>query len=123
LSREGLRGLLRRCPPLRHRRLAALGKKRLRANAATCKHPRAPSARELAFGVMRQPKQRQPEEQARVDILRGISEEFREVLTLAEELAAMLRQQSATSPRLVVRSWPFTSSGRRVSAAAAGRGG
>jgi transposase len=79
------------------RRLAALGKKRQRANAATCKRPPAPSARELVFGVMRQPKQRKPEEQARVGILRGISEEFREVLTLAEELAAMLRKQSATS--------------------------
>jgi transposase len=79
------------------RRLAALGKKRQRANAATCKHPPAPSARELAFGVLRQPEQRKPEEQARVDILRGINEEFREVLTLAEELAAMLRKQSAPS--------------------------
>jgi transposase len=79
------------------RRLAALGKKRQRANAATCKHPPAPSARELAFGVIRQPKQRKPEEQARVDLLRGINEEFGEVLALAEELAAMLRKQSATS--------------------------
>jgi transposase len=79
------------------RRLAALGKKRQRANAAICKHPPAPSARELAFGVVRQPKQRKPGEQARVDTLRGINDEFREVLTLAEELAAMLRKQSATS--------------------------
>jgi len=79
------------------RRLAALGKERQRANAATCKHPPAPAARDLAFAVMRRPEQRKPEEQARVDILRGINEEFREVLTLAEELAAMLRKQSAPS--------------------------
>jgi transposase len=79
------------------RRLAALGQKRQRTNAAACKHPPVPSARELAYGVIRQPERRKPEEQARVDILRGINDEFQEVLTLAEELAAMLRKQSATS--------------------------
>jgi transposase len=79
------------------RRLAALGKKRERANAAECRHPPAPSSRSLAFEVVRAPGLRKPEEQARVAILRGINEELGEVLTLAEELAAMLRKQSSTS--------------------------
>jgi transposase len=79
------------------RRLATLGKKRQRANAATCSQPPAPSARTLSFEVVRPPEQRKPQESARVGLLHELNEEFREVLTLAEELAAMLRKQSMTS--------------------------
>lgn len=79
------------------RRLAALGIKREKPRKATPPKPTAPSARTLAFEVIRQPAERKPEEQARLAILAGINEEFREVLAGAEEFAAMLRKQTATT--------------------------
>jgi transposase len=78
------------------KRLAALGKKRERANAAQPRSPPAPSARALAFEVLRAQKKRKAQEQARVEALRGIDEEFREVLALAEEFIALIRKEQMT---------------------------
>src|SRR5262249_8465147 len=47
------------------KRLAALGKRRGRANAARPRSPPPPSARELSFGVLRAEQKRKPEVQAR----------------------------------------------------------
>lgn len=79
------------------RRLAALGKARKRANAAKCRQVPAPSARSLSYDLIHSPDKRSAEQQGRVNILTGIDESFREVLTRAEELAAMLRKQSSLS--------------------------
>lgn len=79
------------------RRLAALGKARDRANAAKCAHVPAPSARSLSYDLILAPKERSAEQQARVNILAGIDDTFREALARAEELAAMLRKQSPLS--------------------------
>ena len=79
------------------RRLAALGQKRKRANAAKCRHQPAPSARSLSYDLIRSPDKRSLEQQARVSILAGVDESFQEVRARAEELAAMLRKQSALS--------------------------
>jgi transposase len=79
------------------RRLAALGKTRKRANAATCRQVPTPSARSLSYDLIRSPEKRAAEQQGRVNILAGIDEPFREVLARAEELAAMLRKQSPLS--------------------------
>lgn len=79
------------------KRLAVLGKKRQRANAAKCKQVPAPSARCLSYDLIHSPEKRSLEQQARVNILTGIDDSFREVLTRAEELAAMLRKQSPMS--------------------------
>jgi transposase len=77
------------------RRLAALGKTKKRANAAQCNRVPVPSARSLSYDLIHSPEKREAERQARVDILAGIGEPFREVLTRAEELAAMLRKRSS----------------------------
>jgi len=76
------------------KRLASLGKKRQRCNAAQPRSPPVPSARLLSFDVLRAEKQRKPEQQARVDILRGIDEEFRDVLALAVEFIALIRKEA-----------------------------
>jgi transposase len=78
------------------KRLGALGKKRDRRNAARPRSPPAPSARTLAFDVLRAEKKRKAEEKARVEILRAIDEEFREVLALADEFIALIRKERAT---------------------------
>ena len=77
------------------RRLAALGKTKNRANAARCKRVPVPSARSLSYDLIQSPEKRKAEQQARVDVLAGIGEPFREVLTRAEELASMLRKRSS----------------------------
>jgi transposase len=79
------------------KRLAVLGKKRQRRNAAQPRSPPAPSARNLAFDVLRADKKRQAEERSRVHILRGINEEFGEVLALAEEFIALIRKEQMTA--------------------------
>jgi transposase len=79
------------------RRLAALGKASKRANAATCRQVPVPSARSLSYDLIRSPDKREAEQQARVNVLAGIDEPFREALARAEELAAMLRKQLSLS--------------------------
>ena len=75
------------------KRMAVLGKKRDRRNAARPRSPPAPSARTLAFDVLRAEQKRKAEEEARAQILRGIDEEFREVLALADEFIALIRKE------------------------------
>jgi transposase len=77
------------------KRLAILGKPRQRRNAAQPRSPPAPSARSLSFDVIRAEKKRQAEDRARVNVLRGIDEEFRQTLTLSEEFIALVRKQES----------------------------
>jgi transposase len=83
------------------RRLAAAGKPRQRANAATSAGPPLPSSRALAFDVLRRAPKQKAEAQARVAALRGISAEFAEVLRLTEAFAALVRQES----RQTLKEW------------------
>jgi transposase len=78
------------------KRLAALGKQRQRANAAQPRSPPAPSARELSFDVIRDQRKREAEDQARVDALRAIDEEFAQVVALAAEFIALVRKEKVT---------------------------
>jgi transposase len=75
------------------KRLAALGKKRQRADAAKPGSPPAPSARSLAYDVLRRQHRQTDDGRARPAVLRGASEEFRGALALAEGLAALVRKE------------------------------
>jgi transposase len=97
LSARGFAGCYDSVRRFLTRRLAALGKTKKRANAAKCKRVPVPSARSLSYDLIHSPEKRKAEQQARVDILAGIDEPFREVLARAEELAAMLRKRSSMS--------------------------
>jgi transposase len=79
------------------KRLAALGKKRQRRNAAQPRSPPAPSARELSFGVLRVEKKRTADQKARMAVLREMGGEFVEVLSLAEEFIGMVRKERPTT--------------------------
>jgi transposase len=77
------------------KRLAAAGKSPARVNAA--KPPPAPplpSARQLSFDWVRRPENREDEQQARLDAIRGRSAELSTALDLADEFAALIRKLS-----------------------------
>jgi transposase len=93
LTGKGYRGSADSVRRFVTKRLAALGKKRQRANAARPRSPPAPSARSLAYDVLRRQDKRTDDGRARLDVLRGISEEFREALALAEEFIALVRKE------------------------------
>jgi transposase len=78
-----------------HRRLAALGQQRERSNAAPAKPPVALSARKLSFELIKRPAERDMAAQAHMGLLGGGEGELPEALTLAEEFAALARQESA----------------------------
>jgi transposase len=79
-----------------NRRLAAAGRKRQRANAAQSAPP-PPSPRKLSFDFIHRAEERKPEQQGRVDLVRGADADLAAALDLAAELAAMLRKQSVVS--------------------------
>jgi transposase len=77
------------------KRLAAAGKSRAGVNAA--KPPPAPplpSARQLSFDWVRRRENREEEQQARLDAIRGRSAELSAALDLADEFAALIRKLS-----------------------------
>jgi transposase len=59
--------------------------------------PAPPSARKLSFELIRRPEEREAEEQARLDKLRGSEPALREGLDLAGEFAEMVRRRGLTS--------------------------
>jgi transposase len=93
LTAKGYRGSADSVRRFVTKRLAALGKKRQRANAAQPRSPPAPSARSLAYDVLRRQDKQTDDGKARLDVLRDISEEFRETLALAEEFIGMVRKE------------------------------
>ena len=93
LAAKGYRGSADSVRRYVTKRLAALGKKRERANAAKPRSPPAPSARSLAYDVLRRQDKQTDDGKARLEVLRGISEEFREALALAEEFISLIRKE------------------------------
>jgi transposase len=93
LAAKGYRGSGESVRRFVTKRLAALGKQRQRANAAKPRSPPAPSARSLAYDVLRRQDKQTDDGRARLDVLRGISERFRETLALMEEFSALIRKE------------------------------
>jgi transposase len=80
-----------------NRRLAALGQRRERANAAPVKPPAPPSLRQLSFAFLRRAEERTAEEQARLQALGGIDSELSEGLDLVAQFAAMTRKEQTVT--------------------------
>jgi transposase len=76
------------------KRLGAAGKRRERLNAAQPPVPAPPSARQLSFEWARRAEKRQPAEQARLDAIRGRSDELAAALDLADGFAELIRKRS-----------------------------
>lgn len=76
------------------KRLAAAGKPRARVNAAKAPTPPPPSAKQLSFDWVRRRDDREDEQQARLDAIRGRSAELAAALDLADEFAALIRKDS-----------------------------
>jgi transposase len=76
------------------RRLAAAGKVRPRVNAARPPAPPLPSPKQLSFDWVRRREDRKAEAQARLDAIRDRGAELAAALDLADEFAALVRQQS-----------------------------
>lgn len=53
-----------------------------------------PTAKQLSFSWVRRVENRKPEEQSRIDIIRGANTELAAALELADEFAALIRKQS-----------------------------
>lgn len=75
------------------RRLAALGEPR-QADRMRPQRPRPPSARQLAFVLIRRQEEREVEEQVQLEAVRRIDAELTGALELADEFAAMIRKAS-----------------------------
>ena len=76
-------------------RLGLAGKKRKRAGAARPSAPPPPSPRQLSFEWVRRPEDRKPNEQRRIDAIRGSSNELATALGLADEFADLIRKRSS----------------------------
>jgi hypothetical protein len=80
------------------RRLGSTGRPGPRVGALTPPAaPALPSARKLSYDFIRRPEEREIEEQARLDKLRGCGPALREALDLAGELAEMFRRRGRTA--------------------------
>ena len=75
------------------RRLASLGMPRPKDRLPQ-RRPRLPSARQLAFTLIRRHEGRSAQEQGQLEAIRQMDEELREALQLAEGFAAMIRKTS-----------------------------
>ena len=78
-------------------RLAATGKPRDRVNAAKAPAPPLPSAKPLSFDWVRRRADREVEEPARLDAIRGQGDELSAALDMADEFTALIRKQAATT--------------------------
>jgi transposase len=77
-----------------NRRLAKVGQKRDRVNAAVPRPKPLPSSRQLAFEFIRRPENREPAENQRLDRIRGVAGEVAEAMQLADEFVVMVRERS-----------------------------
>jgi transposase len=84
VSYYAVRRFVRRC-------LIATGRQRKHSNSTTAPVARVPSSKELSFTVIRKPEERDAQEQARFDLLKGVDHELASALDLAIQFAAMLR--------------------------------
>jgi transposase len=94
LTGRGFRGSYGSVYAFVTKRLGAAGKKRDRRNAAEPPVPAPPSARQLSFEWARRAEKRKPPEQARLDAVRGLSDELTAALDLADAFADLIRKQS-----------------------------
>ncbi len=76
------------------KRLAGAGKARARVNAARAPAPPLPSAKQVPFDWVRRREDREDEQQARFEAIRGRSAELSTALDLADEFAALIRKLS-----------------------------
>ena len=76
------------------KRLGAAGRTRARVNAAKPPTPPPPSPKRLSFEWVRRVEGRKPEQQARLDAIRGSSGEIASGLDLADEFARLIRERS-----------------------------
>ena len=76
------------------KRLGAAGRTRARVNAAKPSDPPPPSPKRLSFVWVRRVEDREPEQQARLDAIRGRSSEVASGLDLADEFARLIRERS-----------------------------
>jgi transposase len=80
------------------KRLASAGEPRARVNAAKAPAPPPPpSAKQLSFDWVRRCEDREEEQQARLDAIRGRSAELSAALDLADEFAGLIRKLSQGS--------------------------
>jgi transposase len=94
LTERGFRGSYGSVYSFVTKRLGAAGKKRDRRNAANPQAPAPASARQLSFEWARRAEKRKPPEQARLDAIRGLSDELTAALDLADAFAGLIRKQS-----------------------------
>lgn len=94
LTERGSRGSYGSVYAFVTKRLGAAGQKRDRRNAADPPVPAPPSARQLSFEWARRAEKRKPPGQARLDAVRGLSDELTAALDLADAFADLIRKQS-----------------------------
>jgi transposase len=71
-----------------------LGKRYDRGSTTSVPVPPQPSAKQLSFEWVRRPENRKPDEQARLDAIRGASAELAGALDLAAEFSQLIRKRS-----------------------------
>jgi transposase len=94
LAERGYRGSYGSVRRYVTKRLGAMGRTRARVNAAKPPTPPPPSPKRLSFEWVRRVEDREPEQQARLDAIRGSCAEVASGLDLADEFAGLIRERS-----------------------------
>jgi transposase len=94
LAERGYRGSYGSVRRYVTKRMGAAGKTRARVNAAKPPTPPPPSPKRLSFEWVRRVEDREPEQQARLDAIRGRIAEVASGLDLADEFARSIRKRA-----------------------------
>jgi transposase len=94
LAERGYRGSYGSVRRYVTKRLGVAGRTRARVNAAKPVTPPPPSPKRLSFEWVRRREDREPEQQARLDAIRGRSAEVASGLDLADEFARSIRKRA-----------------------------
>jgi transposase len=94
LAERGYRGSYASVRRYVTKRLGVAGRTRARVNAAKPPTPPPTSAKRLSFEWVRRAEGREPEQQARLDAIRGRCAEVATGLDLADEFAGLIRERS-----------------------------
>lgn len=97
LSEMGFRGSYGSVRRYVAKRLAAIGKPRARINASRPAPIRTPTAKQLSYEWACRNQKREPDAQTRLDAIRASSDELADALSLADQLAALIRKPSRSS--------------------------
>ena len=95
LTERGYRGSYGSVRRYVTKRLGAAGRARARVNAAKPPNPPPPSPKRLSFEWVRRMEDREPEQQARLEAVRGSNAELASGLDLADEFASLIRERSS----------------------------